>query len=230
MTEINAASPLDAKIAHTAGLMSGALEMYDPAHIVVAWTGGKDSTVVLYMWREILKSKGGDAPLVLSVDTGVKFPGVIAFRDELARQWNLDLRIACPEVDIETYPVALDPVKCCSELKIGPLRKAVEDLETDLLITGIRRDEHPSRAERKPFEVRSDPDHTLLNPILEWTEMDIWSFISMHGIPYCELYDQGYRSLGCRPCTAKGAGHGEREGRNADKEKNLELLTSLGYF
>jgi len=234
LTEINESSPLDAKIAHSAGLMSGMLEMYPPEYIYVAWTGGKDSTVVLALWREVLRNKGKEASLVLapqavSIDTGVKFPEVMGFRDRIAMQWDVDVKVIRPNVDIASYPVAEDPVACCAELKIKPLQKAIEDFEIDLLITGIRRDEHPSRAGRKYMEVRDDPDHTLLNPILEWTEMDIWSFITMHQIPHCELYDQGYRSLGCRPCTVKGESS-EREGRNSEKERNLEQLTSMGYF
>ncbi|WP_027177336.1 phosphoadenosine phosphosulfate reductase family protein [Maridesulfovibrio hydrothermalis] len=230
MTEITATCPLDAKITHSAGLMSGMLEMYDPARIAVAWTGGKDSTVVLALLREVMKAKGLETPLALSIDTGVKFSEVMAFRDRLALEWGVEVKVIRPDVDIKLYPVAEDPVTCCADLKIKPLQKAIEDFEIDLLLTGIRRDEHPSRAGRKYLEVRNDPDHTLLNPILEWTEMDIWSFTTMHRIPHCELYDQGYRSLGCKPCTALAGSGSEREGRSAGKEKNLELLTSLGYF
>lgn len=230
MVEISAGSPLDAKVEHSAGLLSGMLEMYDPVHIAVAWTGGKDSTVVMALWREVMKSRELDTPLALSIDTGIKFPEVMAFRDRLALEWGIEVKVIRPEVDIASYPVAVDPVKCCADLKIKPLQKAVEEYEIDLLITGIRRDEHPSRAHRKYIEVRNDPDHTLCNPILEWTEMDIWSFITMHQIPHCELYDQGFRSLGCKPCTVPAEGGSEREGRSADKDKNLKLLTSLGYF
>ncbi|WP_321405006.1 phosphoadenosine phosphosulfate reductase family protein [Maridesulfovibrio sp.] len=234
MTDINVSVPLDAKVAHSAGLMSGMLEMYPPERIAVAWTGGKDSTVVLALWREVLKSKGKEASLVLvpqalSIDTGVKFPEVMAFRDSVSLQWGVDVKIIRPDVDLSGYPLAEDPVKCCADLKIRPLQKAIEVFEIDLLITGIRRDEHPSRVGRSYMEVRDDPEHTLLNPILEWTEMDIWSFIAMHRIPHCELYDQGYRSLGCRPCTVKG-GSAERDGRSSEKERNLEQLTSMGYF
>ncbi|WP_319780945.1 phosphoadenosine phosphosulfate reductase family protein [Maridesulfovibrio sp.] len=234
MTDINVSAPLDAKVAHSAGLMSGMLEMYPPERIAVAWTGGKDSTVVLALWREVLKSKGKEASLVLvpqalSIDTGVKFPEVMAFRDSVSLQWGVDVKIIRPDVDLSGYPLAEDPVKCCADLKIRPLQKAIEVFEIDLLITGIRRDEHPSRVGRSYMEVRDDPEHTLLNPILEWTEMDIWSFITMHRIPHCELYDQGYRSLGCRPCTVKG-GSAERDGRSSEKERNLEQLTSMGYF
>ncbi|WP_027723238.1 phosphoadenosine phosphosulfate reductase family protein [Maridesulfovibrio zosterae] len=230
MSEISVTSPLDAKVTHTAGLMSGLLEMYDPSHIAVAWTGGKDSTVVLALWREVLKSREIDTPFAVSIDTGVKFPEVMSFRDRLAHEWGVEVKIIRPELDIADYPVAVDPVKCCSDLKIQPLQRAIEKFEIDLLITGIRRDEHPSRANRNYIEVRTDPDHTLFNPILEWTEMDIWSFITMHQIPHCELYNIGYRSLGCKPCTMLAGGGNEREGRSAEKEKNLKLLTSLGYF
>ncbi|WP_291325971.1 phosphoadenosine phosphosulfate reductase family protein [Desulfovibrio sp. UCD-KL4C] len=223
-------SSLDEKIADTAAQMKRVLREHDPLKIAVAWTGGKDSTVVLAIWREVLKAEGGLKPLCFSIDTGVKFPEVMSFRDNLAVEWNIDLKVIRPEVDIKVYPIAKDTVSCCRDLKIIPLQKALAENEVDVLITGIRRDEHPSREAREPLEIRENPDHTVFNPILEWTEMDIWSFITMHEIPHCELYDKGYRSLGCQPCTVLGEGEGERQGRNKDKEKNLELLTSLGYF
>ncbi|MBI9109781.1 phosphoadenosine phosphosulfate reductase family protein [Maridesulfovibrio ferrireducens] len=227
---ITANSPLDEKVADTASKMKTVLLEHDPSKIAVAWTGGKDSTVVLAIWREVLKAEGLFNPLSFSIDTGVKFPEVMAFRDRLAQEWDIDLKVLRPEVNIKTYPVAKDTVSCCRDLKIKPLQKALAEYDIQVLITGIRRDEHPSRSTREAFEKRENPDHILLNPILEWTEMDIWSFITMHAIPYCELYDQGYRSLGCQPCTVLGDGGSERQGRSEDKEKNLELLTSLGYF
>ena len=74
-----------------------------------------------------------------------------------------------------------------------------------------------------------------VNPILDWTEMDVWSHIAEAGLPYCSLYGQGYRSLGCMPCTVlptggTGAGEDERAGRDPDKEAQLGLLRDLGYF
>ncbi len=230
ISTITQESTLDEKVQNLAEQMTNLLLKFDPFKIAVAWTGGKDSTVVLAVWREVLKGQGLNFPVAVSIDTGVKFPEVMSFRDELAKEWNINLKVLRPEVDINSYPAAKDAVTCCRDLKIIPLQKGIVDHNIQVLITGIRRDEHPSRIKREAVEYRENPDHIISNPILEWTEMDIWSFITMHSIPHCELYDQGYRSLGCKPCTVLGEGDSERQGRNEEKEKNLELLTSLGYF
>ena len=201
-------------------------------NIRLAWTGGKDSTVALWLWREALVGTG-NTPHAVSIDTGLKFPQVTAFRDRLASEWGVRLDVVRPKTNVDAYPVAQDPLTCCAALKVEPLFEYLIASGVDVLITGIRRDEHPSRSCREAAEQRSDPDHIQLNPLLEWTELDIWSFITGRGLPYCELYDQGYRSLGCVPCTASpGAlpGGGERAGRSAGKERLLGTLTSLGYF
>ena len=233
---------LAAKRAASLDLLRSVRDRFAPAEIVVAWTGGKDSTVALDLWRTVLKeglaeSQSGRAR-VLNLDTGLKFPEVVAFRDTLARDWDLDLIIARPGLDLAAYPVARDKTACCRDLKIAPLSAALARHSVRALITGVRRDEHQSRAGRKRLEDRVwDNGQACLevNPILDWTEMDVWSHIAEAGLPYCSLYGQGYRSLGCMPCTVlptggTGAGEDERAGRDPDKEAQLGLLRDLGYF
>ncbi|MGE4296423.1 MAG: phosphoadenosine phosphosulfate reductase family protein [Desulfovibrionaceae bacterium] len=202
--------------------------------VAVAWTGGKDSTLVLALWRQWLAAEGlaGDIPLVaLSLDTGCKFPEVMVFRDQVAHEWGVALHVARPAVDVAAYPVAEDKVACCGDLKIAPLKAAVTALGIEVLFTGLRRDEHPSRAVRPWLESRLDPAYHMAHPILECTEMDVWAATMEAGLPYCGLYDAGYRSLGCMPCTTAPAGaDGERAGRDQGKERKLALLHSLGYF
>ena len=213
---------------HSLSLLERVLVEHGPERTAVAWTGGKDSTIVLSLWRRVLAGRG---PLcAVTLDTGCKFPEIVAFRERIAAEWEVGLHVARPEVSLDGYPLAVDKVACCRALKIEPLRKAVRDIGVTALLTGIRRDEHPSRREREFTEPRTDPDHLLVNPLLDWTEMDVWAHITGSGLPYCELYDRGYRSLGCRPCTAPPGGESERSGRDPDKEANLGLLHSLGYF
>jgi phosphoadenosine phosphosulfate reductase len=226
---------LEEKILHSETLLSGLLEQAlagdGPERVRVAWTGGKDSTVALFIWRLLVDNAGAGPVRAISLDTGCKFPEVLAFRDRMAAEWNVDLLIARPEVSLDGYPLAADPLKCCRELKVEPLKKALRTTRTTHLISGIRRDEHPDRAGRREFETRTDPDHTMVNPLLDWTETDIWAFHARFGLPHCGLYDQGYRSLGCRPCTTLPDGQGgERSGRARDKEAVLSALTGLGYF
>ncbi|WP_147822342.1 phosphoadenosine phosphosulfate reductase family protein [Salidesulfovibrio onnuriiensis] len=220
---------LEDKIKAAEDLLLGLLE-HDPVTIRVAWTGGKDSTIVLFLWKSVLEHHGLGAPRAITLDTGCKFPEVLAFRDRMALEWSVDLHIARPAVNLETYPVAVDKVTCCLDLKIDPLRQAIRDTGAAFLLTGLRRDEHPDRVGRDYFEPRESPAHTMVNPILDWCETDVWAFNTMFGLPYCELYDRGYRSLGCMPCTEPGSGPSERSGRDREKEKNLAVLTSLGYF
>ena len=222
---------LEEKIQVSQEYLGYALSCAKPSKIAVAWTGGKDSTVALALWMEALREQSPDSPsvLVLNLDTGLKFPEVLAFRDRIAADWEVSLRIIRPDVDLDTYPIAQDAVQCCTDLKIRPLHQAIAALGISLLLTGIRADEHPERGTSSWLEEKHDSGYTMLHPLIQWTEMDIWSFTLQHGLPYCSLYDQGYRSLGCRPCT-RPSGQDERSGRDQSKEGKLSILRSLGYF
>ncbi len=222
---------LDEKIHATETTLALLLESSAPGSIRVAWTGGKDSTVVLFIWKSLLDHHGIGPLRAINLDTGCKFPEVMAFRDELTEKWDVDLHVTRPAVRLDGYPLAEDAVTCCRDLKVEPLKRAIRETGVTYLLTGIRRDEHPDRAGRQLTEERDSPPHVMVNPILDWTETDIWAFHDRFDLPHCELYDQGYRSLGCQPCTAKpGEGAGERSGRDQAKEQSMKTLTSLGYF
>jgi len=236
-------APLADKLARSRALLHAVLAHLPPERVAVAYTGGKDSGVALALWREALARDGRGTlattlcgPLrAISVDTGLKFPQVTAFRDQLCADWAVELSIARPQVDLSAYPVAQDTIACCRDLKIAPLGRAIRETGTLALLTGLRRDEHPSRALRPYAELRTAtadcPDYWQVNVILDWTEMDVWAFVTGENLPYCELYHEGYRSLGCMPCTRKaGQEESERAGRDPDKERNLEALKALGYF
>ncbi len=224
---LDAKMTLSEKITLAKARMADVLERFGPG-VTVGWTGGKDSTVVLALWREVLGAgRSGASVRALNLDTGCKFPEVLAFRDRVARDWGVDLRIVRPEVALERYPLAVDPVACCGDLKIRPLNAAIARLAIPALLTGVRADENPDRADRPWLEDHGG--HVRALPILEWTELDIWTFMVRGNIPWCELYDHGYRSLGCVPCTSR-AGHGERSGRDGRKEERMGQLRSMGYF
>jgi phosphoadenosine phosphosulfate reductase len=227
-------APLDQKTARARAVLAACAQ--SPLRRACAFTGGKDSTVALRLWLDALAGRDETgAPLALSVDTGLKFPQVTAFRDRLCADWSVALTLARPQVDLAAYPVARDHVSCCRDLKIRPLGNALRETGVGLLITGLRRDEHPSRALRPYFEHREEtedmPAHWQANPVLDFTEMDVWAFLTGGGLPYCELYHEGYRSLGCMPCTRKAGAEGdERAGRAGEKERQLDVLKGLGYF
>lgn len=222
---------LDDKIAKARELLCTIATGYAPEHVAVAWTGGKDSTVALHLWRDVLaECHPGARASALNLDTGHKFPEVLAFRDALAVQWDISLDIVRPHVAAD-YPVAVDRVTCCRDLKVLPLQNALLSRGVKVLITGVRADEHPDRAGRGEREQVAMPPHERVHPVMHFGEMDIWAYITAKGLSYCSLYGQGYRSLGCVPCTALPVvGGGERSGRDATKEASMDTLHALGYF
>ncbi|WP_052507532.1 phosphoadenosine phosphosulfate reductase family protein [Desulfonatronovibrio magnus] len=222
---------LQEKVNLTRGIFERVLSFSGYEDVYVAWTGGKDSTVTLSLWNHFLEDNGIKIkPVAINLDTGLKFPEIIKFRDEISQKWDIELHVVKPEVDLENYPVARDKVNCCRDLKVEPLKSAVSRFNVRSLITGIRNDEHPTRSIRDQVEEKTNPDYFQINPILHWNVMDIWSFITQKNLPYCSLYDQGFTSLGCMPCTRKSTGDGERSGRARDKEESLDVLRGLGYF
>lgn len=232
-------TPLEDKLARGREVLIAVLTTFEPRQVAVAFTGGKDSAVVLAMWRETLALDGSGPLRAVSIDTGLKFPQAVEFRDRLCAEWGVEMTIARPEVDLSAYPVARDKLSCCRDLKVAPLMRVLRQTGTRVLITGIRRDEHPSRAGRPYAEFcaasgadnGNSPEHWRVNPLLDWSEMDVWAHVTGESLPYCELYHEGYRSLGCIPCTRPaGADETERSGRDPDKERQLETLKALGYF
>lgn len=195
----------------------------------VAFTGGKDSTVLLHLVR---RAFDGRVPFkVIHIDTTVKFPEIYAFRDRLRREWHLDLEVFRNEEALKWIQIAQNREECCHQLKTEPLKDAIRTLGLKALLTGVRRDEQAARAGEGYFSERQDPSHTRVHPLLHFTEQDIWAYIRKYNMPYCSLYDQGYRSLGCKPCTKPAVTSGaERAGRAQDKEQVMSRLRELGYF
>ncbi len=222
---------LQEKMSLTRKIFEQALGLSPAGSIFAAWTGGKDSTVLLHQWMVLLQERDPGAQVrALNLNTGYKFPEVLEFRDEMAWEWDIDLVVAGPDSSAARELEGTSKVECCRTLKVKPLQKAVKQQGVKVLLTGIRRDEHPSRENTPEVQEKKDPDYYQVNPIAHWTEMDIWSYIMLKGLPYCSLYDAGYRSLGCMPCTVKGTHMNERSGRHQDKEESMDMLRSMGYF
>jgi phosphoadenosine phosphosulfate reductase len=130
-------------------------------------------------------------------------------------------------------------------MKTVVLNQFIENNNIKMVFTAIRRDEQSARKKDDYFTQKPGgylmPEHTRVTPILDFTERDIWNNIQLHRLPYCSLYEIGYRSLGARS-TSNVAEAGipawkqdlentvERAGRRQDKEKAMERLRNLGYM
>ncbi len=196
-------------------------------NIATTFTGGKDSTVLLHLIR---RAFNGSIPFrVFNIDTSFKFKEIYEFRDKLVQIWNLHLIVLKNEDALKSMNKQTDHETCCYLLKTTPLNNAISKYNIKALMTAIRWDEQEARKEEEYLSRRVN--HMRVQPILHFTEKDIWEYIRKYNIPYCSLYDRGYRSLGCEPCTRPSAPDGpERSGRSQDKEIIMKRLRELGYF
>ena len=156
-----------------------------------------EDVVVLHMLRELRP----EIP-VLFLDTVHHFAQTYEYRDELARAWSLqlvNLRAAEPAPGL--WQTSTDA--CCAKHKIEPLFSALESY--DGWFTGLRRAQSPSRAnlaQAEPFTLRNGKTIQKYSPLARWSTKDVWSYARTHGIPLLPLYELGYTSIGCEPCTS----------------------------
>jgi phosphoadenosine phosphosulfate reductase len=139
---------------------------------------------------------------VLFLDTVHHFPLTLAYRDEIVSKWGLNLitlRAETPEPGLWQR----DLKACCGKHKVGPLFGALE--RHDTWFTGLRRDQSPTRAALEPIEPFTLPTGKILrkvNPLAFWSTKEVWAYAKAHDVPLLPLYELGYTSIGCEPCTS----------------------------
>jgi phosphoadenosine phosphosulfate reductase len=153
----------------------------------------------------------GRAVRIVTIDTGVLFPETLQTWREFEERFGVKIEVFDASNAHEPWT---GPEHCCSAAKVAALERALEG--ADAWITGIRREQGPTRAEAQPIERDRGRGLWKYNPLAHWTEKDLWRRIHERELPYNVLHDQGYESIGCAPCTQPGAG---REGRWAGTEK-----------
>ena len=109
---------------------------------------------------------------------------------------------------------ARDPDACCAIRKVGPLDEALSTV--DAWVSGLRREQSPERADTPKLAWDERHEKWKLNPLADWTEKQVWTYIFEHDLPYNQLHDRGYASIGCTHCTRPGNG---RDGRWAGSDK-----------
>ena len=149
----------------------------------------------------LLRGFKPDIP-VLFLETFHHFPQTLTYRDEIASKWQLNLiNLKAPEPSIGLWQTSTDD--CCARHKVGPLFGALEGYDT--WFTGLRREQSPSRANLQhvePFTLKSGTPIRKVSPLAEWTMKDVWQYAKAHDIPLMPLYELGYSSIGCEPCTS----------------------------
>ncbi len=187
------------KIENAKEYISKYIEQY-PRH-GVALSFGKDSMVLVHLVRQVEPQA-----LIFAVLANTEFPETLALRDRVVKEWDLNYK---------EYIFENDPSKgmegCCRAVKVAKFKEAVHNL--DCWFSGIRRDEGFTRVN---FQYVEEKDGLVkANPILDFTEKDIWRYTAVYGLPVNSLYGKGYRSLSCRNCSAveKDEHESERAGR-----------------
>lgn len=147
---------------------------------------------------------------VVFIDTGYHFPETLATLEEVRKRYGLNLRImTVPPVAVPLWKS--DPVSCCTPAKVEQLERALAGKHA--WMSGLRRQESSSRREA-PIVTRDKRGLVKLNPLANWTDLDVEGYIADHDVPVNPLLAQGYPSIGCWPCTRPvAAGEDKRAGR-----------------
>ena len=183
---------------------------------------------------------------VFTVDTGRLPQETYDMMDEVRHRYGISVEVQFPDTEqVENMVRKHGPnlfkksvparLLCCNVRKVEPLRKALEDLSG--WMTGLRREQWASRANIRKIEI--DHDHGGLikvNPLADWTEEEVWEYVRANNVPSNTLYDQGYKTIGCDPCTRPvEPGAEQRSGRwwwekGAPKECGMHCAVETGGF
>ena len=163
-----------------------------------------EDMVVVHLVREAI----GDVPVIF-LDTGYHFAETYEYRDRLAHEWNLNLVNVLPALTVAEQESQFGilnqtaPDRCCGMRKVGPLFASLEPYR--LWFTGLRREQAKTRANLQPVDAFTLPTGKQLHkisPLADWSTRDVWQYAEQFSIPLLPLYEKGYTSIGCEPCTS----------------------------
>jgi phosphoadenosine phosphosulfate reductase len=182
-----------------------AIERHHPS-LLLACSFQKEESVLIDMLLSIEPSAR-----VFTIDTGVLFAETYESWRKIEDRYGLKVEV------MDATPPNGTPwsaSSCCGQRKVDALDRALAGVEA--WITGIRREQSPTRADARPVEYQPSRGVWKFNPLVDWSEVDVWRYVHERDLPYNPLHDRGYASIGCAPCTLPGDG---REGRWAGQEK-----------
>jgi thioredoxin-dependent adenylylsulfate APS reductase len=199
-------------------LLEWALDTFHP-RLAISAAGGVDGMAIIDMaWRINPDVR------VFTLDTGRLPPETYALFEEVREHYGIAVEFVFPQADsVQRLMNTEGPnpmyrsvdlrIACCEIRKVEPLKRKLATL--DAWVAGLRREQWVSR--RNIAKVELDSDHggiVKLNPLADWTLDQVWSYVRENEVPYHELFDHGYASIGCAPCTRPILpGEPERAGR-----------------
>jgi phosphoadenosine phosphosulfate reductase len=185
-------------------ILKKAIDVYG-RKITFATSLGAEDQVITYMLANIDKTAN-----IITLDTGRVFPESYDLLHRTINRYGVAIKSYYPDTaqveemvntkGINLFYESIENRKlCCQVRKIVPLRRALSGM--DAWITGLRREQSVTRTDMKIVEWDAANGLIKVNPLLEWTEQQVWDYIKQHDIPYNKLHDQGFPSIGCQPCT-----------------------------
>lgn len=160
---------------------------------------------------------------IFTLDTGRLFPETYTLLDKTNKKYGINVEVYFPEYNqvenmVRTKGINLfyDSIEnrkeCCKVRKLEPLKRAFNGL--DVWICGLRKDQSITRFFSHMVEWDEANNMIKINPLINWSERMVWDYIRKYDIPYNELHDKGFPSIGCQPCTrAVNKGEDIRSGR-----------------
>ena len=195
----------DLETASAQEVLAYGVEHFHP-RLTLACSFQKEESVLFHMLSEIRP----DAQ-AFTIDTGVLFPETLQTWKRFEERFpQVTIRV----MDARSPDEPWTAERCCGTAKVAALENALSDV--DAWVTGIRREQAPTRAASPKLERDERRGIWKLNPLADWSEKDVWRYVFEHDLPYHPLHDEGFASIGCAPCTRPGSG---REGRWAGQDK-----------
>jgi phosphoadenosine phosphosulfate reductase len=200
-------------------LLRWGLDTFAP-DIVLGTGFGPSGVVLIHMLAQVRPET-----TIFYLDTGLLFAKTYALRDELAARLGVQFTPVPATLSVDEQADAYgsrlwarNPDLCCQLRKVAPLRGFLAGQRA--WITGVRRDQSPTRANTGLIEWNKSNQVIKLNPLAYWNEAQVWRYIQAHDLPFNALHEKGYPSLGCVPCTrAIAPGEEKRAGRWSGQAK-----------
>jgi phosphoadenosine phosphosulfate reductase len=182
-----------------------------PGKVAFSSSLGAEDQVITHFLAQIANTESGlTSPLVFTLDTGRLFAETYELIEKTNARYKINIQVYFPnatsvEKMVQAHGINLfyhsveNRKTCCHIRKIEPLKRALSPM--DIWITGLRREQSPTRT-RVSYAEWDDANKVIkINPLLDWTDKQVWDFIRDNAIPYNTLHDKGFPSIGCQPCT-----------------------------
>ncbi len=201
-----------------AQILAWSLKEFGPARVILASSFSIEDQVLTHML-----SNSNPAARIFTLDTGRQFQETYDVMQRSMDKFGLRYEVCAPAAEdlaallADAGPNAMyqslaKREACCAVRKLRPLAKIMQSV--DAWICGLRRDQALTRKDIEIIEWDIQQGKYKISPLIDWSEADVWRYIKDNGIPYNSLYDQGFRSIGCAPCTrATGPDEDIRSGR-----------------